>query len=211
MTSLTLRLVEIPEAGLVISEEAPLGWLRDVMRLTDEDAVQPVSPLVINLRVTKLKARITVTGEARTKLAFVCSRCGKASEQALRVALKETFLPAEKFVLPAGKNVDLDPADFKFAYYERDELDLGAYLGESVLLELPMFPVCPDPESCSPDEVVWREDWDRETEETRDVNPAWHAQLSLVREEFVEAAARARTGRPNARGKGRTTAKKRTQ
>jgi uncharacterized metal-binding protein YceD (DUF177 family) len=199
MTALTMRLAEIPEAGLIIDEAAPTAWLENVLGVTEDATYRPLTPLQMNLKVTKLNKRVSVNGRVRLTVAFTCSRCTRDSEQELNVKIKETFLPAEKFVVPGKKNIDLDQSDFRFAYYENDELDLGAYIAESILLELPMYPVCADSDACVSDAVVWREDWDEEAEHEKEINPAWQAQLAMVKDELADVLEEEATPKPKKR------------
>ncbi len=177
-----LKLTEIPEGGLTIQEELPVGWLVEQSGFGPDDPYRPTGPVVLNLNVRKAKRQVTVSGTATATLAFVCSHCAEDGLLTPTATLRETFLPADKFRLPEGRALDLEEQDFQNAFYDNDEIELGRYVAESIVLALPMFPVCERPE-CADVPGDHREDWD-EPEAHKRVNPMWKAGLAQVKDKL---------------------------
>ena len=178
-----LRLQDIPEGVLNLREERPESWLRDAMHLEAADQYRPSSPVEIELKLRKHRRRVSVSGRARLKLAFSCSRCGREGVMDLAVPVRETFLPADRFRRPEKKKVDLEEEDFQNAFYENDDIDLKRYIAESILLALPMYPLCEDGDACAPGPVAYSEDWGV-SEKGKDVNPAWKEGMARVKRRF---------------------------
>ncbi len=175
-----VRLVEIPKQGRRYRETFTPGWLGGRVGFMESDLYRPLGPVDVDLNLTKHQKRVEVKGRVRTRLACVCSHCGADRELDVDLAVEELFLPAELAPRERG-GVDLAPSDFRQSYYEDDEIDLGWYIAESLILALPDYPRCENSPECEAAEGGYREDWGEE-EAKPEVNPAWRAGLESAKE-----------------------------
>ena len=187
-----LRLVEIPEEGLKIQEERSSEWLLRSTGLDEGEPFRLDGPIRISLHARKIKRQVTVRGQVSADVVFQCSRCLKPGRQTVTGEIEETFLPADKFGTSAGKRVDLQEEDFAYALYENDEIDLGRYIADTLLLVMPMFPHCADSQSCAAGDVAFQEDWE-EGDMSPPVNPAWKEGLARAKKNLMRTKRQRRT------------------
>lgn len=182
-----IRLVEIPEGGLKIEDELKQSWLQQKFNERDFDLYQSESPVFLNLRVQKIKRRITVKGKVTATVSFNCSRCNESGTTPLTVNINEAFLPEDSRAVYDKRTVDLDLRDFKNSTYTDDEVDIGDYIVESVMLTLPVFPKCGS-ETCQSGSMDYIEEWDVTEEEIRmaNSNPAWKRGLGEIQHLFKD-------------------------
>ncbi len=174
-----IRLTEIPERGLEIKESRSLDWLREQMQSEGFDVMWPASNIELDLKLIRHKRQVRLTGKMRLQAAYLCSKCGKQFEREIKIALQELFLPSDSFGDPGVRTLDLQEEDFQNSLYSEDEINLGRYLAESVLLEMQDYPRCEAPECNTENPVTYGEDWDVDERELRR-NPDWQRQLQRV-------------------------------
>ncbi|RJO63278.1 MAG: DUF177 domain-containing protein [Myxococcales bacterium] len=175
-----IRLVEIPEGGLQIDEQFGPDWLRSMVEPREGDLYHQAGPAHVRLHLQRRYKQVLVSGALSVPMGFACSRCDKPGVVEASVKVKETFLPAEKFESEGKKAYDLAEDDFQMALYANDELDLGRYLADSILLELPMYPHCADDAACVGEAIRYEEDW-QEDPVKGPVNPAWREGLKRIK------------------------------
>lgn len=107
--------LEVPVAGLV----GPSA------RIEEGD------PLLLDLRLESLAEGILASGQVRGRWSGACSRCLVPVRQEFEVALRELFEP--------------DPVEAETYPVEHEEIDLEQPLRDTVVLELPLIPLC-DPD-----------------------------------------------------------------
>jgi len=180
-----IRLAEIPDGGFKIDEDKDQSWLKNQFKERDFDLYEPTSSVNLNLRIRRFKNRVTVKGKIITSVSFTCSRCTKEGKMPVKVNVNEAFLPENKLAVPDQHTLDLDFKDFKNYSYSEDEIDLGDYIAESIMLTLPVFPKC-DSETCKSGSVDYIEDWEVTEDDYKkaDVNPAWQEGLGRVQNMF---------------------------
>ncbi len=81
---------------------------------------------------------VRVSGHAR--VAMQCSRCLEPFEQEVSVQIEEAFIPTVD--MASGLLIDRDETDAAVLIDERHILDLSEILRQSILLALPLTPVC---------------------------------------------------------------------
>ena len=79
-----------------------------------------------------------VTGD--TTVAMQCSRCLEPFEQPLHIEIEEAFVPTVDVV--SGKSLQTDEMDEAVLINEHHILDLSEILRQSILLALPLTPLC---------------------------------------------------------------------
>lgn len=104
--------LEVPVAGLV----APSA------RIEEDD------PLLLDLRLESLAEGILASGRVRGRWSATCSRCLDPVRQDFEVELRELFEP--------------DPVEDETYPLEHEEIDLEQPLRDTVVLELPLIPLC---------------------------------------------------------------------
>jgi uncharacterized protein len=81
-----------------------------------------------------------VSGDLKCRVSVSCCRCTKGFSKSLDRRFVVDYWPD-----PAAKEGDefeLTYSDLDVGFYRNDELDLSAVMGEQILLEIPMKPVC---------------------------------------------------------------------
>jgi len=178
-----ITLVEIPNGGLLLKESLDESWLCEALHLDEDSIIKPDGKLFIDLKLEKFKRRVSVRGHISMNYKYTCSRCLKPFSGRVNLSIKENFLPADKYKMHDGKTIDLGDGDFRYLFYEDEELDLGGYFAESLLLSLPMYPVC-DSYECKTGSIDHLEDWGENetanTETQKPINPAWKKGLAKL-------------------------------
>lgn len=93
-------------------------------------------PLVMNLLVTNTGEGYLVNGHLNCEVVLRCSRCLKPMETKLKIPIEEEFLNRR----PEGYNEESFLDEIPVA--EGNELNLKSLIEESVLMNIPMKPVC---------------------------------------------------------------------
>ena len=130
-----VRLEDIPDEGLKIDRV-------EIPALSQGEEVDWVlSAASVFLR--KEGAEVAVTGEIHARVPLTCSRCLEPFVLALADQVAGRFTPR-----PPGRTeeVALLTDDLDVAFYDGNEIDLGAFFRAETLLDVPMKPLCG--ESC---------------------------------------------------------------
>ena len=112
-----------------------------------------LGPSVCNLnRPARARVRLAVAGDAvrvagavKADLQVSCSRCLKPVDWSLDKEFDLEYHPDPE-VSREGEEIELEFGDLTVGFYRNEQLDVGASVGEQIVLELPMKPVCK--ESC---------------------------------------------------------------
>ncbi|HBN95616.1 MAG TPA: hypothetical protein DDZ66_04895 [Firmicutes bacterium] len=98
------------------------------------EVIQVLGPILAELQVTNTGEGYLVTGSLSLEVELLCSRCLRPLETTLETAIEEEFLnhPQEHSEDPW----DEDPL------VEGNELDTTSLIEESLLVSIPMKPVC---------------------------------------------------------------------
>ncbi len=111
------------------------------LKLGADGVVRLRQPVRVRLSVSVSGDRVRVSGELDAELAVVCSRCVKPFERSLKKSFDLEYQPDPK-VARDGEELELDYGDLEVGFYRDDELDLCPVIGEQILLDLPMKPLC---------------------------------------------------------------------
>ena len=88
---------------------------------------------------------VRVVGAVKADLEVSCSRCLKAVDWSLNKEFDLEYHPDPQ-VSREGEEIELEFGELTVGFYRNEQLDVGASVGEQIVLELPMKPVCK--ESC---------------------------------------------------------------
>ena len=129
-----LKLLAIPETEEVHTFELDREWMRSVL----EDGLDPTFKAELPLRaeagVLRSGPEVYVRGRLKTGVQTVCSRC--LAEARLDISAKFSCVFKER-------TEELQEAEEAETYlYTGDEVDLARPVRETMLLELPMHPIC---------------------------------------------------------------------
>ncbi len=107
----------------------------------DED-YRVVAPVSLAFDIAKDKQAFRLTGRVQTTLEMKCSRC----LEPFTVPVDQEFdLRYQPHTVNTGEGErEIEEDDLTTAFYEHDEIDLGAMMHEQFVLSLPMKPLCGD-------------------------------------------------------------------
>ena len=107
----------------------------------DED-VRAVAPVSLAFDIFKDKQAFRLAGRAQTTLELKCSRC---LEPYTAPVDQEFDLRYQPHTVNGGEGErEIEEDDLTTAFYENEEIDLGAIMHEQFVLSLPMKPLCSD-------------------------------------------------------------------
>ena len=121
------------------------------LAITDRDLALGRSVCSLN-RPARAQVRLAVAGDAirvegavKAELEVSCSRCLKPVDWFLDKEFDLEYHPDPQ-VSREGAEIELEFGDLTVGFYRNEQLDVGASVGEQIVLEIPMKPVCK--ESC---------------------------------------------------------------
>jgi uncharacterized protein len=124
-----IQIPDIPEEGLEVDVEEDLSI----------EGISAVSPVKARLSITKVAAEIMVSGDLTLELENACSRCLKRIRQTQNLPVSVVYHPADEI---GSEKHELHGDEMDMGFYRGDELDLRELLGEQVMLNLQMKPLC---------------------------------------------------------------------
>jgi uncharacterized protein len=128
-------------AGLLAE---PAGTSRTVLiagvMLDLGPGLEQADPLEGTVRIARTNRGILATGRLTTSLAESCSRCLRAVETPVEIALEEEVLPSIDIV--SGMPVDASAEPDVARLTDHHELDLEPLLREAIQLAEPIAPLC---------------------------------------------------------------------
>ncbi|QGG56695.1 DUF177 domain-containing protein [Paenibacillus sp. FSL W8-1187] len=104
--------------------------------LQDRKDVVAAKPMSVELDVRPYEGTAQVAGELRADLTMVCSRCLEPVEEHLSIPIEERFALASMVKDPE--------ADEDLILVAEDKVDLQPYVEGTLLIYLPMAPLCSD-------------------------------------------------------------------
>lgn len=134
------------------------------------------SGIELDLRLESVQEGVLVSGSARLSLVGECVRCLDALDQRLEVRLQELYVYAERQEAAEDSG---DPEADALPRIEGDRLDLEPMIRDTVVLALPLSPVCRDdcPGLCVECGARLADDPDHTHEAT---DPRWAALQGLL-------------------------------
>ena len=143
-----------------------------------DEGFDVVAPFRGTARFLWTNDRIMVRVTGHTTVALQCSRCLEPFEQVVNVQIEEAFIPTVD--LASGVPIQRDDADAAVLIDEHHVLDLSEILRQSILLALPLTPVCsPDCKGLCP-HCGANLNHETCTCTTEDIDPRWSALGSLL-------------------------------
>lgn len=102
-----------------------------------------LSPILVELTVSREYGHIRVKGNVAARLRFACSRC-LAPFDADISSLFTMFYTEGDSIASGEDEVELAEEDLVSVSYEGDEIDFAPEIAEQVIMELPLKPLCSD-------------------------------------------------------------------
>ena len=167
---------DLPKESLEISGRVELvladGAGRDGLLIND--------PVAYKLGVLKQESGVRVTGSVEAVVEASCSRCAKRFSIPLVRQFSEFFVAAD--VQDEVFEAKLDEDNLDIDYYDGGSIDGLQLLGEQIILEVPMKPLCE--QNCKGLCVICGTDLNRiDCDCEPDVNPLW-APLKGLRDQL---------------------------
>jgi uncharacterized protein len=137
---LKIRVDDIKDAAKVLTGTEQVGDYPSLAAMQEAGECQFISPIRLQLTVTREYDLIRVHGEVATGVRLGCARCLKEYEMAITSPF--TIFYSRAAALPLDEEVELAEEDLVSATYQGDEIDLTPEIAEQVLLEIPFKPLC---------------------------------------------------------------------
>ena len=114
---------------------------QEALSLAADGVVHLPKPLQTRCRVTVHEDRVRVQGWLAAEMSVTCSRCLRLFSSRLEKTFDLEYAPDPK-VEREGEELALNYEDLGVGFYRDEQLDLGSAVGEQILLEIPMKPLC---------------------------------------------------------------------
>jgi uncharacterized protein len=160
----TIHLRDLPESGLDLEPAVDAAWLREVLEGTGlEPASDPAGKL--RVRIDKSGDDVVLNIRGTVKARGTCVRCLEPLEIDIVCTTALLLEPAAN-ARPHkhGEEHELTPDELDKDVYRDDKIELGTWVREQILVELPAHPTHEDCEAPRLSE-----------EDTHRVDPRWAA------------------------------------
>ncbi len=135
-------------------------------------------PFTGTAEIWNLGDSLLVQAELAGEVELQCSRCLSSFRTSLEVTVDEAFVEGE----PGGDPEEDEEAERPISYYQGDEIDLAPSVRDSVLLALPMKPLCDEAcEGLCPQCGANRNEGACDCTDMTDVDPRFAALKDLLR------------------------------
>ncbi len=121
---------EIPEEGIELD-------LKDDIQ---SDVVRIVSPVKSLLRLDKIEDEVIIKGALSADVELECSRCLSHFPTRISSQVNVVYHPVREIV--KSEQRELKSAELDTVFYTDDLIDTDDLLGEQLILNLPMKPLC---------------------------------------------------------------------
>jgi uncharacterized metal-binding protein YceD (DUF177 family) len=140
MTLPTIHLRDLPESGLDLEPTIDAAWLREVLVGTGlEPASDPAGALRIRLDKSGDDVVLNIRGAAKVR--GTCVRCLEALELEVSCTTALLLEPAANArALKHGEERELTADELDKDVYREDKIELGAWVREQIIVELPAHP-----------------------------------------------------------------------
>jgi uncharacterized protein len=115
----------------------------DVKQLMPDTCVgEATSALTLDMHLQRRPStgRVLISGHVRADFTLSCSRCLQPTPWTLDSDMAVTLMPLSQ--QPKDDELELTDTDLDVTFYTEDTLKITDILSESLLLELPSFPLC---------------------------------------------------------------------
>ena len=107
-----------------------------------DPAVEVIAPVHIAVKVTRMQEDVLVEGQAATRARVECSRCLEGVEFDVVGQFEALYVPEGGAYSKRAGRRDFEWGDQRVNFYKDFTIDLADEVGQSVLLEIPMKPLC---------------------------------------------------------------------
>ncbi|MBT1075863.1 YceD family protein [Geobacter grbiciae] len=136
-----IRVDDITEQPKILSFQEPSEAFPSLAELQATGESEFLSPLMVELAVSKEYGHIRVKGSVTVKIRFVCSRCLVPFDADISSAF--TMFYSEGSLIDSDEDeIELAEEDLISVFYEGDEIDFAPEIAEQVIMELPLKPLC---------------------------------------------------------------------
>jgi len=142
---LKIRVDDIRERPLELTEEADAADFPPLAALVESGEAVITEPVSVRVRAEREFDHIRITAQASTRMRVTCSRCLVDFDTDVRTSFKIFYCKGDPGV-PTEEEVELSEVDVIGASYQGDEIDLTSEIGDQVVMEIPLKPLCS--ESC---------------------------------------------------------------
>lgn len=94
----------------------------------------------LSLDLHRRGEHVRVSGRVRAPLTLVCGRCAETFAFPVDAAFDLEYVPEAD--VEEKPEREIEPEEFRLAYYEDNAIDLGALMQEQFYLAMPMKPLC---------------------------------------------------------------------
>jgi len=140
---LKIRVDDIKEKPLVLAEEADADTFPPLGALVESGEAVILEPVSVHVRAQREYDHIRVNAEASTRMKVTCSRCLTDFDTAVKTSFTIFYRKGDPGT-PSEDEVELAEVDLIAASYQGDEIDLDPEIGDQVVMEIPIKPLCSD-------------------------------------------------------------------
>jgi uncharacterized protein len=140
VSGVKISVSSIPEEGLNLRFSKGRTWLDGVLS-GGGDAVVCTRDVEVICHVKKLRENVFLEGTIVTALGLPCCRCLETATLPVDVSFRYTLTP-----VPEGQTaeIELTDEDLECGFYDEDTIDLDAFIGEQIILQIPIRVLCRD-------------------------------------------------------------------
>jgi uncharacterized protein len=136
---MVVKLADIEDTGLELGyEETPqdLGLVYPDTRFK--------GGITTKVRLYRLEETVTASGKVEAVMVLECGRCTKPFTYRVQLPFEATFspMPVEMKSSKENKDHELSVEETGLYFYSGEEIDLGEFVREQILLSHPMVPLC---------------------------------------------------------------------
>lgn len=133
MRCMKLLIQKIPESGRLyeVTDLRP----RLAMVLANRPDIVGLREASAEVRIERIDQIVTVRGEARVDLTFVCSRCADELDAVLRFAVRMVLMPRVSRSGPADEDVEV-------GYHNGRDIDMQKIVLEQIAWKMPDILLC---------------------------------------------------------------------
>ena len=147
--------------------------------LLDVEGYRAADELKADLRTELIGKTVRVRGRVDLDIAFECGRCLEERSVDLSHDVEFVLMERSEFMERYGADdeIELQGGDMDVSFYEGESIDLGPFLREAILLELPTHPRCWDEDQAACDEAYRQNVGDvaPQTDEPDAIDHRWSA------------------------------------
>ncbi len=117
-------------------------WVASALESTDLRADMNAGEGFVDVMAQRSGDDIVVTGKIQTQIFADCVRCLEDASVAVSVDIAALFTARDEAHRPEPDELELSPEEIAREFYTGDDIDLDELVRESIILEVPMQPLC---------------------------------------------------------------------